>query len=95
MNIEFEWDDQKDQSNRNKHGVAFEKAKQIFDDPRAVPFEDIEHSHREERYKMIGLSSVGLLLVSFTYRNERVRIISARRADARMKRMYEEDDYEI
>ena len=40
MNIEFEWDDDKDEANRRKHGVSFEKAKQVFDDPRAIPFAD-------------------------------------------------------
>ncbi|MFN8439732.1 MAG: BrnT family toxin [Caldilineaceae bacterium] len=92
--IEFEWDDNKDQINRQKHGVSFEVAKQIFDDPRALPFEDIEHSQKEARYKMIGLSRAGLLLVSFTYRKRRVRIISARRANAHLQRMYENDDYD-
>lgn len=91
---EFEWDENKDQINRKKHGVSFEKAKQVFDDPRAIPFEDLEHSHTEVRYKVIGLSQVGLLLVSFTYRKQRVRIISARRANAHLQRMYEDEDYE-
>lgn len=92
--IEFEWDDNKDQINRQKHGVSFEVAKQIFDDPLALPFEDVEHSQKEVRYKMIGLSRVGLLMVSFTYRKQRVRIISARRANAHLQRMYENDDYD-
>ena len=95
MNIEFEWDDDKDEANRRKHGVSFEKAKQVFDDPRAIPFADTEHSQDEERFQMIGLSQIGLLFVVFTYRNLRVRIISARRATARMQRMYEKDDYGI
>ncbi len=95
MNIEFEWDDDKDEANRRKHGVSFEKAKQVFDDPRAIPFADTEHSQYEERFQMIGLSQIGLLFVVFTYRNLRVRIISARRATARMQRMYEKDDYGI
>ena len=95
MNIEFEWDDDKDEANRRKHGVSFEKAKQVFDDPQAIPFADTERSQDEERFQMIGLSQMGLLFVVFTYRNLRVRIISARRATARMQRMYEKDDYGI
>ncbi len=95
MNIEFEWDDDKDEANRRKHGVSFEKAKQVFDDPQAIPFADTEHSQDEERFQMIGLSQIGLLFVVFTYRKTRVRIISARRATARMQRMYEKDDYGI
>lgn len=91
---EFEWDDHKAEANLIKHGISFERAKQVFDDVRALPFADLKHSESEERFKMIGLSSAGLLFVSFTYRNQRVRIISARRSDKRMQRMYESDDYD-
>jgi uncharacterized DUF497 family protein len=65
----------------------------VFDDPRAVPFEDLEHSTDDEtRYVMIGMSSIGPLLVSFTYRDEVVRLISARRPEKGMLEIYEDEN---
>ena len=55
--MSFEWDDEKAEANLEKHGISFAQAKQVFDDPRAVPFEDLEHSEGETRDVMIGLSS--------------------------------------
>ena len=64
----------------------------MFDDPLAVPFEDLEHSTpNETRYVMIGMSSLGLLFVSFTYRDDIVRLISARRAEQWMVKVYEDE----
>jgi uncharacterized DUF497 family protein len=83
----------KGKSDLSKHRVSFEQAKKVFDDPRAVPFEDLDHSGSETRYVMIGMSSIGLLFVSFTYRNNRIRIISARRASKRMQKIYEDEEY--
>ena len=61
--MRFEWDEGKAEENRRKHRVPFEQAQEIFDDPRAVPFEDLEHSTADEtRYVMIGMSSMGLLV---------------------------------
>jgi uncharacterized DUF497 family protein len=65
--MRFEWDEEKALENAKKHRVSFEQAQQVFDDPRAVPFEDLEHSTTNEtRYVMIGMSPLGLLFVSFT-----------------------------
>jgi uncharacterized DUF497 family protein len=89
--MEFEWDDEKAEANQAKHRITFEQGKRVFDDPRAVPFEDVEHSDIEQRYVVIGMSPVGLLFVSFTYRNDRIRIISARRASKQMQRIYEDE----
>jgi len=82
--MEFEWDDPKAASNRRKHGVSFEEAQTVFDDPN-VSIEHIEHdeehSRDEERWVAIGLSNRGrLLVVAHTYRDGAVRLISARRA---------------
>ena len=64
----------------------------MFDDPRAVPFEDLRHSTDEEtRYVMIGMSSIDLLFVSFTYRDDVVRLISVRRAQKWMVKVYEDE----
>ncbi len=89
--MHFEWDEDKAQQNAKKHRVSFEQAQQVFDDPRAVPYEDLEHSsHEETRYVMIGMSSIGLLFVSFAYDDEVVRLISARRAERWMVKVYED-----
>lgn len=89
--MHFEWDEVKAQQNTRKHRVSFEQAQQIFNDPRAVPYEDLQHSsHEEPRYVMIGMSSIGLLFVSFAYNDESVRLISARRAERWMVKVYED-----
>ena len=91
--MRFEWDEDKALNNAKKHRVSFEQAQQAFEDPRAVPFEDSEHSSNDEtRYVMIGMSSVGLLFVSFAYRDEGVRLISARRAEKWMVKVYEDEN---
>jgi uncharacterized protein len=91
--MQFEWHEDKALENVKKHRVTFEQAKQVFDDPRAVPFEDLEHSSdNETRFVMIGMSSIGLLFVSFTYRHEVVRLISARRAGKWMVKVYEDEN---
>lgn len=90
--MRFEWDEEKALENAKKHRVTFEQAQQVFDDSRAVPFEDLEHSTAEEaRYVMIGMSSLGLLFVSFTFRDDVVRLISARRAEKWMVKVYEDE----
>lgn len=90
--MEFEWDEAKAASNLKKHGVTFEEAVTVFDDFGAVTFDDPEHSGIEQREKMIGHSIVKrLIVVSFTERSDVVRIISARLADRRERREYEEN----
>ncbi len=89
--MRFEWNDAKAQQNVRKHRVSFEQAEEVFNDPRAVPFEDLEHStDQETRYVMIGMSSMGLLFVSFAYGDELIRLISARRAEKWMVQLYED-----
>ena len=91
--MHFEWDEDKAQQNAKKHRVSFEQAQEVFDDPRAVPFEDLEHSNQEQtRYVMIGMSSIGLLFVSFAYNDEIIRLISARRAEKWMVKVYEDEE---
>jgi uncharacterized protein len=91
--MQFEWDEDKALANAKKHRVSFEQAQEIFSDPRAVPYEDLQHSADDEtRYVMIGMSSIGLLFVSFTYRDKVVRLISARRAEKWMVKVYEDEN---
>jgi uncharacterized DUF497 family protein len=91
MALEFEWDDDKAYSNSNKHGVTFEEAKTVFGDKLAMTKFDEEHSSEEERYVILGESGqLRLLVVAFTERDERIRIISARVANKRERKRYEE-----
>ncbi|MEM9163946.1 MAG: BrnT family toxin [Cyanobacteria bacterium P01_F01_bin.4] len=88
--MEFEWNSDKALLNFEKHGVSFQEAATVFGDPLSVTFPDPEHSIEESRYIIIGESSIGtLLVVSNTDREERVRIISARKATRREREFYE------
>ena len=93
MDTRFEWDDQKAFSNVSKHGVSFEEASTVFDNPLAAIFDDDTHSAHELREVIIGHSAQArLLIVIFTERAERViRIISARQAKKREQHDYEEN----
>lgn len=89
--MKFEWDTDKARSNLMKHGVSFEEATTVFDDPLYVDFFDPDHSDDEERYIMVGQSQQGrLIVVSYTERSSGVRLISARVATRREKDAYEE-----
>ncbi len=77
--------------NLKKHGVAFNEAVTVFADPLASIFDDFDHSGEEPRELIIGHSvNHRVILVSFTERKARTRIISARLATARERRAYEE-----
>jgi uncharacterized DUF497 family protein len=89
--MEFEWDEAKAAANLAKHGVSFEEAQTIFDDPLYVDFYDPDHSQDESRYIIIGLSRQGrLLLVSYTERDAIIRLISAREVTRGEREAYEE-----
>lgn len=88
--MEFEWDARKAARNRRKHGVTFEEASSVFGDPLAAIFDDEGHSIDESRELIIGHSEqTRLLIVSFTERGERIRIISARQATRTERSDYE------
>lgn len=90
--MEFEWDENKAVSNFSKHGVSFDEAKTVFDDPLYVDFFDPDHSDEEERYLMVGASNRGrLLIVSYTERKKSIRVISAREVTKSEREAYEED----
>lgn len=89
--LQFEWDPNKAARNIEKHQVSFDEAATVFDDPMFITFIDEEHSIDEERYITIGLSKYGrLLLVAHTEREERIRIISARKATKKEEQFYAE-----
>jgi uncharacterized DUF497 family protein len=88
--MRFEWDAQKAWSNFVKHGVSFREAVQVFYDPDALESFDADHSASETRFFMIGLSSRRLLLVVYTeIGDDRVRLISARKATRAEREVYE------
>ena len=89
--MEFEWDPQKAKSNLSKHDISFEEAKTVFEDLLYVDFYDPDHSEAEHRYILIGESSRNrLLLVAYTERGDKIRLISARLATKQEKKAYQE-----
>ena len=89
--MEFEWGEEKAAANLAKHGVSFEEAGTIFDDPLYVDFYDPDHSSEEHRYIIIGESRQGrLLVVSYTERGDVTRLISAREVTRSEREAYEE-----
>lgn len=89
--MKFEWDEKKASRNFTKHGVSFEEAKTVFDDPLYVDFYDPDHSEDEERYLIVGTSIRGrLLIVSYTERGDLIRLMSAREVTRSEREVYEE-----
>ena len=86
----FEWDPHKADGNRLKHGISFDEAKTVFGDPRELTIFDEDHSDEEDRYISLGMSKIGrVLVVSYTERDDHIRIISARAANRRERLQYE------
>lgn len=74
MGIEFEWDPVKAAANFENHGVSFQEAATVFNDPLSITFPDPDHSVGENRYIIIGQSTIGLLLiVAHTERGQKLR----------------------
>jgi len=89
---DFEWDDAKARANIARHGVSFEAARDVFDDLFSVGWMDDRENHHEARYVVLGLVDSRLLSVIYTIRNDRIRLISARGAEPRERRIYHEKD---
>ena len=90
--MEYEWDENKAAANLSKHGVSFEEAKTVFDDPLYVDFYDPDHSNGEHRFILLGQSAQGrLLFVSYMERSGSIRLISAREATLSERRAYEQN----
>lgn len=86
----FEWDDDKAERNLRVHGVDFQEARTVFEDPFAITIPDDLHSEDEPRSIILGFSLLArVLLVVHTERKERIRIISARRATPAERFQYE------
>jgi uncharacterized protein len=89
--VNFEWDAEKAEANLKKHGVSFDEAKTVFRDPMYLIFADPDHSISERRFLAVGTSEANrLLFVSYTERESATRIISARKATRRERKIYEE-----
>jgi uncharacterized protein len=93
----FEWDHAKSEENRKKHGVSFEEAREIFDDPLHLAFLDERFGYFEERWITIGSTKKRRIVVAANLYfddegEEVVRIISAREATAHERKAYEGHD---
>lgn len=86
-NLIFEWDSEKARINKLKHKVSFETAANVFFDENRIEKLDTEHSDEEDRWKVLGKVD-DVLLVIYTDREDRTRIISARKADKAERRIY-------
>jgi uncharacterized DUF497 family protein len=90
----FAWDARKAARNLKKHGVSFEEAATVFADPEALEWEDLEHSGSENRFKRLGISMKGrVVILVYPYRSlkdgkETLRIITARRASSKECKAY-------
>ena len=90
--MNFEWDEAKAIANLRKHGVTFNEASTVFNDPFYVVFADPDHSEDEERFIIVGVSTSGILLVvSFSQRRKNIRLISARLATRTERKSYEQE----
>ena len=89
--MEFEWDNNKAITNLQKHGVSFSEAATVFGDSLSITFADPDHSINESPFITIGLSAANqMIILSHTDRDERIRIISARKTTRKEQRLYEE-----
>ena len=89
--MDFECDPDKARANESKHGVSFFEACEVFDDDHSSTARDPDHSLDENRYLIFGMSKGGKhLVISYTERNGRIRLISAREMTPRERKAYEQ-----
>lgn len=88
----FAWNDKKAADNYRDHGVRFETAKAVFDDPFAFEWLDDRETYGEDRYAILGMVESRLLYVVYTIRRDKMRIISARGAEPHERRQYHEEN---
>ena len=91
MSVTFEWDEEKAESNLEKHGVSFEEAATAFGDTLSVTIPDPAHSEGEIRFLLIGVTTdQRMVVVAHTERGDNIRIINARPAKRKEVRDYEQ-----
>jgi len=88
MDLEFDWDHAKAQTNLRKHRVPFLKACEVFKDGSRLELADVSGDYGEERWIVLGRAGQKILSVVYTQRGQRIRLISARRADRNEQRTY-------
>lgn len=88
MTMEFEWDENKNQTNIRRRGIDFNNAVRIFLGAYYIEEEDEHQDYGEQRFNVIGQVNGRILFVTYTYRGEKIRIISARRAELHERRKY-------
>lgn len=89
--VGFEWDKGNIDKSYQKHGITPNEAEEVFLDKDILFLEDIKHSEKEERFAVIGKITKGdILFVAFTMRNNKIGIISARKANKKERRLYEQ-----
>ncbi|MDZ7841906.1 MAG: BrnT family toxin [Gammaproteobacteria bacterium] len=89
--MDFEWDPNKARRNKAKHGVTFEEGAEVFGDQYSSTVADPDHSHDEERFLIFGRTRQGrYVVVAFTDRGDRIRLISARQMTRREREAYEQ-----
>jgi hypothetical protein len=89
--VDFEWDPRKATANEQRHSVGFEEATEVFADDYSSTVADPDHSAEEERSLIFGVTKTGrYLIVSFTDRGGRIRIINARPMTPSERRAYEQ-----
>ncbi len=94
MQPQYEWGEDKARINLRKHQVSFQEAATVFNDPLIATQLDPAHTYDEQRYIAIGRSMRGrVLVVVFTERGEKIRLISCRKATPRERKVYEEDSF--
>jgi uncharacterized protein len=94
MALLFEWDRVKADSNIRKHRISFDEAQTVFLDNLSISVPDPEHSSTESRFRIVGMSKMNrVLVVSFTERGQRLRLISARKATRSEIKTYEEKSF--
>jgi uncharacterized protein len=89
---DFEWDEAKSASNLSKHGLPFEIARLVFDDFHAFEWEDDREDYGEERFNVTGMVVGRMITVTYTMRGDKIRLISARKAEPREQRRYHEQE---
>lgn len=91
--VGFEWDPHKSRANVRRHGVEFADAVAVFEDERAITIRDDLTAVDEQRWLTLGRDIRGrILVVAFTWRNDRIRVFSARHATASERRQYAAED---
>jgi uncharacterized DUF497 family protein len=85
--MEFEYDPHKSQQNKAKHGIDFEEAKKLWDDPDCIGF--LGKSDDEDRFALLAMLKGKLWVAFYTLRNDKIRIISTRRARTNERSLYE------